>query len=128
MKKVLFFLLLGGAVLLHHVKAQALADTATAADKPDSAVTAQTQEAETIIYRYDQTRNVVQTSGKVFTAKEIARMPVGNVNQVAETVAGVQRTGNGAAPNIRCAGSAGTAYFVDGVRVYGALPPVMNSR
>lgn len=66
---------------------------------------------------------VLQSTGKTFNAETITRMARRDVNGIASTVAGVEsRPGTGETPSIRGAGAAGTAYFVDGVRVYGALP------
>lgn len=66
---------------------------------------------------------VLQSIGKTFNAETITQMARRDVNGIASTVAGVEsRPGTGETPSIRGAGAAGTAYFVDGVRVYGALP------
>ncbi len=64
---------------------------------------------------------VVQSVGGRYNEEELNRMARKDVNGIASTVAGVQSVAGGT-PDIRGAGAAGTAYFVDGVRVYGALP------
>ncbi len=69
----------------------------------------------------DYTMQVVQTTGKKYNAEELSRMARKDVNGVASTIAGVQSL-DGGVPQIRGAAASGTAYFVDGVRVYGALP------
>jgi len=62
--------------------------------------------------------------GQTFNRNMLTNLPYRNVNAIANMVAGVNSYG-GAIPNIKGAPASGTAYFVDGVRVYGALP---NSR
>ena len=59
--------------------------------------------------------------GQNFNTSDLSRLPFRNINSIANTVAGVQSYGGGI-PNIKGAPASGTAYFVDGVRVYGALP------
>ena len=80
----------------------------------------QTAPAETVESK-DYTAQVMQTTGKKYTADELSRMARKDVNGVASTIAGVQSL-DGGTPQIRGAAASGTAYFVDGVRVYGALP------
>lgn len=53
----------------------------------------------------------------VFDQKKLTHLPQRNVNTVAGLVAGVDSR-NGNTPNIKGAGREGTAYYVDGVRVY----------
>jgi hypothetical protein len=77
---------------------------------------------ETNSYK-QQTAPVQQSTGKVYGEQELLRMSRRNVNSVAGTVAGVDsRPGTNEVPHIRGAASSGTAYYVDGVRIYGALP------
>jgi hypothetical protein len=68
-------------------------------------------------------RHVTQFSGYTFNEEQLMRMPVRNINRIASTVAGVESRA-GETPIIRGA-VGGTAYFIDGVRVYGALPNVL---
>lgn len=56
-----------------------------------------------------------------FNKEDLGRMPTRDLNKIVNTVQGVNSSGN-EAPRIRGAAPSGTAYFVDGVRVYGALP------
>lgn len=66
---------------------------------------------------------VVQSTGKQFSGDEMVKMARRDVNGIASTVAGVNsRPGTNETPSIRGADQSGTAYFVDGVRVYGSLP------
>ena len=66
---------------------------------------------------------VQQSIGYVYNEKQLLQMARRDINAVASTVAGVDsRSGTNETPSIRGAGPAGTAYFVDGIRVYGALP------
>jgi outer membrane receptor for ferrienterochelin and colicin len=75
-------------------------------------------------YRYNKMNEVIQGSGKSFNSNQLQQMAAKDVNQIANTVSGVQaRAGE---PVIIRGISNGTAYFVDGVRVYGALPPIMK--
>lgn len=67
------------------------------------------------------TQQVIQTTGQKFNNEQLTNMARKDVNGVASMTAGVQSI-NGATPQIRGADASGTAYFVDGVRVYGALP------
>jgi outer membrane receptor for ferrienterochelin and colicin len=67
---------------------------------------------------------VQQSIGKTFTEDDLLNMSRrGDVNAIAGNVAGVDsRAGTNEIPRIRGAASSGTAYFVDGVRIYGAMP------
>lgn len=66
---------------------------------------------------------IQQSIGYVYNEKQLLQMARREINSVASTVAGVDsRAGTNETPSIRGAGPAGTAYFVDGIRVYGALP------
>ena len=67
------------------------------------------------------TSQVIQSTGKTYDGDQLTQMARKDINSIAGTVAGVE-TRAGEVPNIRNAGPAGTAYFVDGVRTYGALP------
>ncbi len=73
------------------------------------------------IYLKNNEAAVIQSVGARYNEEELNRMARKDVNGIASTVAGVQSVA-GATPDIRGAGTAGTAYFVDGVRIYGALP------
>jgi len=59
--------------------------------------------------------------GQTFNAADMSSLPYHGVNSVANTVAGVNSYGGGT-PSIKGATPEGTAYYVDGVRVRGALP------
>jgi len=75
------------------------------------------------VYQHDKSAQVIQSTGKHFSSEEISKMARRDVNGIASTVAGVDsRPGTNEVPSIRGADASGTAYFVDGVRVYGALP------
>lgn len=52
-----------------------------------------------------------------FDQKKLMSLPQRNVNAVAGTISGVDSR-NGQTPNIKGARQEGTAYYVDGVRVY----------
>jgi hypothetical protein len=79
-------------------------------------------QGETIIYKQNTTP-VQQSTGKTYGEDALLKMPRRDINTVAGTVTGVDsRPGTNEIPHIRGAASSGTAYYVDGVRVYGALP------
>jgi outer membrane receptor for ferrienterochelin and colicin len=75
---------------------------------------------EAIVYK-NTTPPVQQSTGKTYTQEELMRMPRRDANTIAGSVPGVDSRA-GTTPNIRGAATSGTAYYVDGVRVYGALP------
>lgn len=73
----------------------------------------------------NNTAQVIQSTGKRFNTEEINGLARRDINGIASTVAGVDsRPGTNEIPSIRGAAPSGTAYFVDGVRVYGALPVI----
>jgi outer membrane receptor for ferrienterochelin and colicin len=77
---------------------------------------------EANVYK-NNTPPVQQSTGKTYNQEELMRMPRRDANTIASTVAGVDsRPGTSETPIIRGASASGTAYYVDGVRVYGALP------
>lgn len=82
-------------------------------------------EVATVVTEYNYEGDVIQASGKSYNGRELTRMARKDVNGVAGTVAGVTYT-PGVTPSIRGAAPSGTAYFVDGVRSYGALPVLMR--
>ena len=57
--------------------------------------------------------------------KELQRMPNTDINKIANMVPGVSSRA-GETPSIKGASPSGTAYFVDGVRIYGALPMLVK--
>jgi hypothetical protein len=61
------------------------------------------------------------STGQSYGGNDMMRMGNRHVNAVANTVPGVMSIG-GQTPSIRGARTDGTAYFVDGLRVYGGLP------
>ncbi len=63
------------------------------------------------------------TQGGTITAEEIQNLPSRDVNAIAATTAGVASADDGSALNIRGSRSDATDYYVDGVRVRGALVP-----
>lgn len=63
------------------------------------------------------------TSGGVITSEQIRNLPTRNINALAATTAGLSSADEGSAVTIRGSRSNATAYFVDGIRVQGALPP-----
>jgi hypothetical protein len=69
------------------------------------------------LYKHKSSSNqVIQSMGKYYNCNQLMKMPNRNINKIAATVAGVDSR-NGETPIIRGA-VGGTAYFIDGVRVY----------
>lgn len=64
---------------------------------------------------------VIQSTGKRIDEEAVTRYGGSGIDGIANTVGGVQQIAPGQV-SIRGAGTSGTAYFVDGVRIYGALP------
>jgi outer membrane receptor for ferrienterochelin and colicin len=77
---------------------------------------------QTVVYK-SNTTPIQQSTGKVYNEEDLTRMPRRDVNTIAGTVTGVDsRPGTNEIPHIRGAETSGTAYYVDGVRIYGAMP------
>ena len=75
-------------------------------------------------FKQTNLNQVIQTTdGYTFGKRQLINLPTRNVNRIANLVGGVQSYAN-EVPRIRGAEPYGTAYFVDGMRVYGALPTV----
>jgi hypothetical protein len=73
-------------------------------------------------FKQTNLNQVIQTTdGYTFSKRQLINLPTRNVNRIANLVGGVQSYAN-EVPRIRGAEPHGTAYFVDGMRVYGALP------
>ena len=77
------------------------------------------------IYKSNGRSDVIQTVGRTYNEKELERMPNTDINKIANMVPGVSSRA-GETPSIKGASPSGTAYFVDGVRIYGALPMLMK--
>jgi hypothetical protein len=73
------------------------------------------------IVKVDQT-----VQGKAFTADEIIKMPLKDVNSIVATAAGVSTNAKGDEVNIRGARSSGTDYYIDGIRVRGSATVPIN--
>jgi hypothetical protein len=69
----------------------------------------------TNLYKFNHNQ-IIQSMGKYYNCDQLMKMPIRNINKIAATVAGVDSR-NGETPIIRGA-VGGTAYFIDGVRVY----------
>jgi len=65
------------------------------------------------------------SGGRTVTSEEIAKMPTRNVNAIAAASAGVSVIDGGDA-NIKGSRANATQYFLDGIRVFGNLPPVQE--
>lgn len=79
------------------------------------------QEIQSSFKRTDLNQVIQTTDGYTFGKRQLINLPTRNVNRIANLVGGVQSYAN-EVPRIRGAEPYGTAYFVDGIRVYGALP------
>lgn len=63
------------------------------------------------------------TRGGIKTGEEIRNLPTKNVNALAATTAGLSSQDEGRGVNVRGSRSGATNYYIDGIRVFGALPP-----
>lgn len=79
------------------------------------------QEVHSRFNRTELNQIIPTTDGYTFNKRQLINLPTRNVNRIANLVGGVQSYAN-ETPRIRGAEPYGTAYFVDGMRVYGALP------
>jgi hypothetical protein len=79
------------------------------------------QEILSSFKRTDLNQVIQTTDGYTFSKRQLINLPTRNVNRIANLIGGVQSYAN-EVPRIRGAEPSGTAYFVDGMRVYGALP------
>jgi hypothetical protein len=61
------------------------------------------------------------STGTTITAEKIANLPIKEINAIVATAAGVSTT-DGSTPAIRGSRSNETAYFIDGIRVFGLIP------
>lgn len=63
------------------------------------------------------------TRGGIKTGEEIRNLPTKSINALAATTAGLSSQDEGRGVNVRGSRSGATNYYLDGIRVYGALPP-----
>lgn len=63
------------------------------------------------------------TRGGIKTGEEIRNLPTKNINALAATTAGLSSQDEGRGVNVRGSRSGATNYYIDGIRVFGALPP-----
>lgn len=118
MKPILTILLLSLLGLSTDVLAQHNEKENTITINDSSANTAPT------VYKYNRLGYVHQSSGRVYSGDDLSKMPAKSVNEIANTVPGVQvRTGE---PMIIRGAINSTAYFVDGMRIYGAMPLISH--
>ena len=81
-------------------------------------------ENNTDVHRYDKRNEVIQYIGRTYNSFQMQQMAAKDINQIANTVPGVSyRVGE---PLTIRGTNQGTAYYVDGVRVYGALPVLIK--
>jgi outer membrane receptor protein involved in Fe transport len=73
------------------------------------------------IVKVDQTQQ-----GQAFTADQIAKLPLKDVNAIVATAAGVSTNANGTEVNIKGSRSNGTDYIIDGIRVRGTATVPVN--
>jgi hypothetical protein len=106
---------------LFHIQAQTIDPPDPTQKQESPSMTMKSGNPITQYERYHKISEVIQIDGRTFNETELERMPDKDINKIANTVSGVQLI-NGNAISIKGADPSGTAYFVDGVRVYGALP------
>jgi hypothetical protein len=63
------------------------------------------------------------TRGGIKTGEEIRNLPTKNINALAATTAGLSSQDEGRGVNVRGSRAGATNYYIDGIRVFGALPP-----
>ena len=63
------------------------------------------------------------SGGSTITSKEIRQLSTRNVNALAATTAGLSSVDEGGAVTVRGSRSNATNYYLDGIRVFGSMPP-----
>ena len=81
------------------------------------------EEAEVIAYVVPLVEKDNTTQGQTITSKEIRQLPTRNINALASTTAGLSSIDEGSEITVRGSRSNATNYFLDGIRVFGSLPP-----
>ncbi len=80
---------------------------------------------EVVVTAYGSTRIQRDNTTAGMTVQNIAALPTRNVSAIVGTIAGVTSI-DGGAINIKGARSNETEYYLDGIRVNGAIPPVQG--
>lgn len=115
MKRVLLssIIVFGFLAISHSANAQ----TSGTSQTRDTTVKA--RPVQVVVYKKANRFNSTQQThqGAVFSGEDLSRMANRNINKIANTVGGVNSHGGGV-PSIKGASPAGTAYFIDGIRVY----------
>ncbi|MEM1123618.1 MAG: carboxypeptidase regulatory-like domain-containing protein, partial [Bacteroidota bacterium] len=81
------------------------------------------QEVEVIAYEVPLVEQDNTTQGGTVTSEQIRQLPTRNINAIATLTAGASSADEGDAISIRGSRSNATDYYIDGVRVRGALIP-----
>ena len=81
------------------------------------------QEVEVIAYEVPLVEQDNTTQGGTVTSEQIRQLPTRNINAIATLTAGAASADEGDAISIRGSRSNATDYYIDGVRVSGALIP-----
>ncbi len=81
------------------------------------------EEIEVVEYVVPLVENDNTTQGQTITSKEIRQLPTRNINALASTTAGLSSIDEGGTVTVRGSRSNATNYYVDGIRVFGQLPP-----
>ncbi|RMF25350.1 MAG: TonB-dependent receptor [Bacteroidetes bacterium] len=81
------------------------------------------QEVEVVDYVVPLIEQDNTTQGGTLTSEQIRQLPTKSINALAATTAGVASADEGSALNIRGSRSNANSYFMDGIRVFGELPP-----
>lgn len=78
---------------------------------------------EVIDYKVPLIEQDNTTRGGIKTGEEIRNLPTKNINALAATTAGLSSQDEGKGINVRGSREGATNYYIDGIRVSGALPP-----
>ena len=81
------------------------------------------QEVEVIAYEVPLVEQDNTTQGGTVTSEQIRQLPTRNINAIATMTAGASSADEGDAISIRGSRSNATDYYIDGIRVSGALIP-----
>lgn len=80
-------------------------------------------DVEVVGYRVPLVEQDNTTQGQTITSEQIRNLPTRNINALAATTAGLASADEGGAISVRGSRTDATDYYIDGVRVSGALIP-----
>jgi len=80
---------------------------------------------EVVSYKVDLVRADQTSGGKTLTSDQIKNLPTRSVNAIVATTAGTSSI-DGGEVTIKGSRSNATNYYIDGIRVFGSMPPVQD--